>query len=174
MGLLVLGLGLGGAGVFGALFHMINNALAKVIMFFTAGSIAQKYGSARVGDVRGVLHAYPVTGMFLIVGFLAGTGMFPFATFHSELMILNAAITSKHHVLAAAVVVCLALVFVGIGQIILEAAHGTPTTPVLGRKENIFMNTAIGLGAVGLFVLGVWLPVPLERVIRAAAALVET
>ncbi len=172
MGLLVLGLGLGGAGVFGALFHMINNALAKVIMFFTAGSIAQKYGSARVGDVRGVLHVYPVTGVFLIVGFLAGTGMFPFATFHSELMILNAAITSKHYVLAVVVVACLALVFVGIGRIILEAAQGEASAPVLEKKENIFMNTAIGLGAAGLFVLGVWLPVPLERVIRAAAALV--
>ncbi len=172
MGLLVLGLGLGGAGVFGALFHMINNALAKVIMFFTAGSIAQKYGSSRVGDVRGILHVYPVTGMFLIVAFLAGTGMFPFATFHSELMILNAAIASRQYVLAAAVVACLALVFVGIGRIILDAAHGEATAPVLEKKENLFMNTAIGLGAAGLVVLGVWLPVPLERVIRAAAALV--
>ena len=37
MGILVLGLGLGAVGLFGALFHMINNALAKVIMFLTAG-----------------------------------------------------------------------------------------------------------------------------------------
>ena len=42
MGILVLGLGLGGIGLFGALFHMITNALAKVVMFLTAGSIAQK------------------------------------------------------------------------------------------------------------------------------------
>lgn len=171
MGLLVLGLGLGGIGLFGALFHMINNALAKVVMFLTAGSIAQKYGSSRVEDVRGLLHTYPLTGIFLIAALLAGTGMFPFASFHSELMILNAAVISKHYVLAGAGAACLALMFIGIARLVLEMAHGRPTEPVLGKKENFFMNTAIA-AAVGLLIwLGGWMPVPLERVLREAAAL---
>lgn len=172
MGILVLGLGLGGVGIFGTLFHVINNALAKVVMFFTAGSIAQKYGSSRVEDVKGVIHVYPVTGVFLIIALFAGTGMFPFATFHSELMILNAAVISRHFVLAMIAVICLVVMFIGMARIVLGAVQGNPTEPVLAKRENFFMNAAIGSGAVMLVVLGLWMPVPLERALRAAAALV--
>ncbi|HNX91833.1 MAG TPA: proton-conducting transporter membrane subunit, partial [Candidatus Omnitrophota bacterium] len=68
MGILILGLAFGGPGIFGSFFHMVNNALAKVAMFLTAGSIAQKYGSSRADDIKGVIHAYPVTGVFLLAG----------------------------------------------------------------------------------------------------------
>ncbi|NTV28689.1 MAG: hydrogenase [Candidatus Omnitrophica bacterium] len=168
MGLLVLGLGMGGVGVFGALFHMINNALAKVIMFLTAGSIAQKYGSSRMDEVRGVIHIYPVTGTFLISALLAGTGMFPFATFHSELMILNAAVISRHYVLAFFVVACLAVMFIGVARIVLDIVHGQPTEPVLEKKENFFMNSAIVAAIIGLIGIGLWMPAPLEKILSAA------
>jgi len=172
MGILVLGLGLGAVGLFGALFHMINNALAKVIMFLTAGSIAQKYGSCRTDDVSGVIHIYPVTGVFLIAALLAGTGVFPFATFHSELLILNASIISKHYLLAAVGILCLALMFIGIGKIVLGVIHGQPKEPRLAKKENIYMNVAIA-GAILLLVsIGIWMPLPLANLIRHAVTLV--
>ncbi len=171
MGLLVLGLGLGGIGVFGAIFHMINNALAKVIMFLTAGSTAQKYGSSRVNEVRGIIHTYPLTGVFLIVALLAGTGMFPFATFHSELMILNAAVISKHYSLVVFCVVCLAIMFIGFARISLDIVFGQPTEPVLAKKENRLMNVAILTAILALIAVGLWMPMPLEKVIREAAAM---
>jgi hydrogenase-4 component F len=171
MGIMVLGLAFGGIGVFGALFHMINNALSKVVMFLAAGSIAQKYNSARMDDVRGVIHVYPMTGIFLIVGLLAGTGMFPFATFHSELMILNSAIRSGHYALALAGVGCLAIIFIGIARIVLEMVYGVPSEPVLPKKENFWMNVAIGSAAVALIVIGLWMPPFLEKILQDAAAL---
>ena len=172
MGLLVLGLGLGAVGLFGALFHMINNALAKVIMFLTAGSVAQKYGSSRADEVRGVIHIYPVTGVFLIAALLAGTGVFPFATFHSELLILNAAIISKHYFLAAVGIICLALMFIGIGKIVLGVIHGQPKEPLLAKKENIYMNAAIAIAVMLLISIGLWMPHPLEKLIHHAVILV--
>ncbi|MBF0571021.1 MAG: hydrogenase [Candidatus Omnitrophica bacterium] len=172
MGLLVLGLGLGTVGLFGALFHMINNALAKVVMFLTAGSLAQKYGSASADEIRGVIHIYPLTGVFLIAALLAGTGMFPFATFHSELLILNAAIISKHYLMAAVGVVCLGLMFIGIGKIILNVIHGQPKEPLLAKKENIYMNVAIAMAGILLISIGLWMPSPLEKLLHNAAALI--
>jgi len=173
MGLLVLGLGLGAVGLFGALFHMINNALAKVIMFLTAGSVAQKYGSTSADQVRGVIHLYPLTGVFLIAALLAGTGMFPFGTFHSELLILNAMIISKQYLLVAISVVCLAIMFIGIGKIVLDIIHGQPKEPVLPKNENLFMNAAIAAAVVLLITIGLWMPSPLEKLLHDAVALVE-
>ena len=172
MGILVLGLGLGGLGIFGALFHMVNNALAKVVMFLTAGSIAQKYGSSRVEDVRGIIHTYPMTGIFLIVSLFAGTGMFPFATFHSELLILNASIISKHYLLAGSFVLCLAVIFIGMARIVLAFVYGQPTEPVLAKKENFFMNTTIVVAAVVLLGVGLWMPVSLNRALHEAVTLI--
>ena len=172
MGLLVIGLGLGPIGLFGALFHMINNAIAKVIMFLTAGSIAQKYGSSRADEVTGVIHIYPQTGIFLIAALLAGTGIFPFATFHSELLILNAAVISKHYTLAAVGIACLAIIFIGIGRIILGVIHGQPKEPLIAKKENIYMNTAIATAVVLLISIGIWMPHPLEKLLHDAVVLV--
>ncbi|MFA6357905.1 MAG: proton-conducting transporter membrane subunit [Candidatus Omnitrophota bacterium] len=172
MGILVLGLALGGVGVFGALFHMINNAIAKAIMFLTAGSVAQKYGSSSVDKIKGVIHVYPLTGAFLIVSLLAGTGMFPFATFHSELMILNAVIIGQHYILAALFIICLAFIFIGIARIVLEIVYGSSTKPVLANKENFFMNAAIIVSIAALVGIGIWMPTPLVNVLRAATVLV--
>jgi len=172
MGFLVLGLGLGGVGLFGALFHMINNALAKVIMFLTAGSIAQKYGSSRTDDIRGVIHIYPVTGIFMIAALLAGTGVFPFATFHSELLILNASIISQHYFLAAVGIICLAVMFIGIGKIVLGVIHGQPKEPLLAKKENVIMNAAIAVAVVLLISIGLWMPSPLEHLLHHAVTLI--
>ncbi|MFA5117322.1 MAG: proton-conducting transporter membrane subunit [Candidatus Omnitrophota bacterium] len=172
MGILVLGLGLGGIGLFGALFHMITNALAKVVMFLTAGSIAQKYGSSRVDDVKGIINTFPATGVFLLLSLFAGTGMFPFATFHSELMILNGAIISRQYLLAGIFVAALIVIFIGLARIVLEAVYGPPTEPVLAKKESFFMNSAIAVSAAALISLGLWMPAPLEKVLREAVAMI--
>jgi len=171
MGLLVLGLGMGAVGLYGALFHMINNALAKVIMFLTAGSVAQKYGSTRTDEVTGVIHIYPVTGVLLIAAFLAGIGIFPFATFHSELLILNAAIISRHFLLAAVGVSCLAVMFIGIGKIVLGMIHGKPKEPLIAKKENFYMNMAIAMAVVLLAGIGLWMPGALKHLISDAVLL---
>jgi hydrogenase-4 component F len=173
MGILVIGLALGGAGLFGALLHMITNALSKVVMFLTAGSIAQKYGSSRGGDVRGVIHIYPVTGLLLILALFAGTGMFPFATFHSELMVLNAAVMSRHYALAGIFALSLMIIFIGMARLILDMVYGKPTDPQLPMKENMLMNAPILMAAAALIALGFWVPGSLVRVISDAVIIVS-
>ena len=39
MGILALGIGLGGAGVFGAMLHAVNHSLTKAMLFLVAGNI---------------------------------------------------------------------------------------------------------------------------------------
>jgi len=172
MGLLILGLGLGAVGIFGAFFHMINNALAKAVMFLTAGSIAQKYGARSFPEVRGVIHTYPVTGVFLLVALLAGTGAFPFATFHSELLIINASVITKHYVLAGFMVLCLAAIFIGMAKLTLELVYGEPVLPGHVQKEDGWMNMTIGFAALVLLALGLWMPGILSQVLRKAVALI--
>ena len=84
MGILALGVGLGGAGSFGALLHAVNHSLAKAMLFLLAGNILAAYRTKATAEVRGMARVLPVTGALWIAGFLAITGSPPFGPFVSR------------------------------------------------------------------------------------------
>ncbi|MDO8580046.1 MAG: proton-conducting transporter membrane subunit, partial [Candidatus Omnitrophota bacterium] len=180
MGILALGIGLGGVGLYGSLFHMINNAFAKGMIFLVTGNIYQAYQSKKVKDVKGLLGSYPVTGIFLVMGFLAVTGVPPFGTFYSELMILNAAIQSRHYWVAFFYILFLAVIFMGIAESVLRMLHrGTkgqttgPAPPMAGpaHKEDLRLILPIlFLGAIVL-ILGFYMPSFLDDALKGSSAL---
>ena len=59
----------------------------------------------------------------------------------------------------------------GIARIVLEMVYGVPSEPVLPKKENFWMNAAIGFAAAALIVIGLWMPPFLEKILQDAAAL---
>ena len=105
---------------------MINNAFTKGIAFLVTGNLYKQYHSKKVSEVRGVLRKFPITGIFLLAGFLAVSGVPPFGTFISELIILYAAIAGHHYVVAFFYCLFLALIFIGIADIILKMTQGRP------------------------------------------------
>src|SRR5574341_387150 len=113
IGVICLGLGFGGYwGVFGALFHVVNHALSKSLLFIISGNILLKYHSAEIREVRGLLHAAPCTGALFLAGMLALIGLPPFAPFISELIIFRAGLESYPWT-AAMGVILLVVVFGG-------------------------------------------------------------
>jgi hydrogenase-4 component F len=94
MGLAMIGFGVGGAaGTFGALFHLLNHALAKSLAFFAAGNIHWRFDTREISGVHGLAKAQPLTAMALLVAGLALVGMPPFSLFNSELMVVSALAT---------------------------------------------------------------------------------
>src|SRR5439155_17193984 len=126
MGLLVLGLGVGGLGSYGAVLHALNNGLVKAMVFLAVGYVVLATGTSAADEIRGVLRRMPASGILLIIGLFAVTGSPPFGMFISELTILNAVIGEHHPWVAAAMVALLAIIFVGIATMILEMVYGTP------------------------------------------------
>lgn len=171
MGILVFGLGLGGAGVFGCLFHALNNALAKPMLFFAAGNIREAYKSKSSMAVKGIVHVLPVTGFLWIAGFLASTGFPPFGLFLSEFTILKAALDQGHGILAGLFLLFLSLSFVGMATNVLRMAQGKPDPEVAGapRKEALLSILPPIMLFVPLLILGVYLPSPLRDLLMAAA-----
>ena len=90
MGILVLGVGIGGVGVYGALLHLVNNGLTKGVLFLAAGNIP-RWRPARPRRVArgGLLRALPASGALFLVGLFAITGSPPFGPFVSEFTILR-------------------------------------------------------------------------------------
>lgn len=114
MGIISIGTGIGGvAGIYGALLHILNHALAKPLMFFVSGKIQSKYGSTQIEKVRGVLSSMPFLGTMSFIGLLALTGTPPLNIFLSEFTILKAGIDKGHWLTLFIMLVLLATVFFG-------------------------------------------------------------
>jgi len=175
MGILAIALGLGGAARFGAFLHLVNNALAKGVMFLSAGNIHRAYGSKSTDDVAGAMRRLPISGTLFLLGFLAVTGSPPFGPFVSELWIINAAFGDGAIAVGVLFLVLMLVVFIGMGSTVLPMVQGTPSEAA-GRTT--FRDDALTAGPiVGLMLLvlllGLTLPGPLRALIDDAVAYLQ-
>jgi hydrogenase-4 component F len=176
MGILVLGIGIGGLAAFGALLHLVNNALTKGVMFIAAANIHRAYGTKTTDTVAGALRRVPISGALFLAGFFAVTGTPPFGPFLSEFTILQGIIAQERYGVAAAFLVLLFVVFVGMASTVFAVVQGKPRDdlPDTGFHDSLgTVGPAIVLLIVVL-VLGLWVPPALETALRDAAIFVET
>ncbi|MHB1562036.1 MAG: proton-conducting transporter transmembrane domain-containing protein [Isosphaeraceae bacterium] len=175
MGILVLGVGLGGLAVYGALLHLINNGLTKGVLFLSAGNIHRAYGSKLTDDVHGAIRRVPLSGSLFLAGFFAITGSPPFGPFVSEFTIASAAAASGQYFACGLFLTLLAVVFVGMGATVLSVVQGNSPD---GPWTTSFRDSVSTAGPIVLFlalvlVLGLYIPPPLESLLREAAASLE-
>jgi hydrogenase-4 component F len=173
MGVLVLGIGLGGLAVYGALLHLINNGLTKGVLFLSAGNIHRAYGSKLVDDVQGALRRVPLSAGLFLAGFLALTGSPPFGPFVSEFTIATAALGSGHFLAGGLFLLLLAIVFVGMGATVLTVVQGQPVEgiPPNGFRDSVRTGGPIVLFLALVLILGVYVPASLQSLLGEAASL---
>jgi hydrogenase-4 component F len=173
MGILVLGVGVGGLAVYGALLHLINNGLTKGVLFLSAGNIHRAYESKLTDHVRGALRRVPLSGGLFLAGFLAITGSPPFGPFVSEFTIVNAALGSGRFVAGGLFLFLLGVVFIGMGATVLAVVQGKPPeeTPANGFHDSFRTGAPVVLFLALVLLLGVYVPAPLQDLLHNAAAL---
>jgi hydrogenase-4 component F len=175
MGILVLGTGLGGLALYGALLHLINNGLTKGVLFLSAGNIHRAYGSKVTDDVRGAIERVPLSGALFLAGFLAITGSPPFGPFVSEFTIVSAALASGQFVAGGMFLLLLGVIFIGMGTTVLSVVQGKAPdeAPPGGFHDSFLTGAPILMFMALVLLLGLYVPPPLEALLREAARLVE-
>ena len=178
MGLLALGLGVGGASAYGSVLHVLNNGIAKCMLFLVAGNLVLATGSSAAADMRGLFRVRPVSSGLLLAGLFAVTGSPPFGLFVSELAIVTGAIREHRVWVAVTMLVLLAIIFAAIGGMIISIVFGDTHGTAGGAGESIaparesgwLIAGPIGLAALVLM-LGVYIPAPLRDSLAQAARL---
>jgi hydrogenase-4 component F len=175
VGILVLGIGIGGLATYGSLLHLINNGLTKGVLFLSAGNIHRAYGSKVTDDVRGAIQRVPLSGALFLAGFLAITGSPPFGPFVSEFTILNAAVGSGQFFVGGLFLLLLGVVFIGMGATVLAVVQGNAPEQKeeKGFHDNVSTGAPILLFMALVLLLGLYVPPPLESLLREAAAFLE-
>jgi hydrogenase-4 component F len=170
MGILVLGIGLGGIGIFGSFLHLLNNAFTKGVLFLASGNIHRAYKSKLTDEVSGALKRLPVSGWLFLVGFIAVIGTPPFGPFVSEFAILRGALEGGRFVVGGLYLFLLMVVFMGMGRTVLDVCQGEPTAAAeaTGFQDTFFL-TVPPLLLLGLVLwIGINIPQPLMNIIQDA------
>jgi len=175
-GLICFGLGLGAAGVFAALLHLVNHTAAKSLMFFLAGDIERKYGSSAIKQVRGLLKVAPWTGGLFAAGLLALMGLPPFGLFISEFSLFRAGF-AQHHLwlrgLLGAALFLLLVAFVSFITRLNQMLYGeAPAGLAVGQTAGWRVAPML-LGLLVLVALGLTLPAPLETLLNQIVRVVS-
>ncbi|MDD4980153.1 MAG: proton-conducting transporter membrane subunit [Candidatus Omnitrophica bacterium] len=86
--------------IFAALFHLVNHALFKSLLFLDAGAIEYSTGTRRLDKLGGLSSRLPVTCSTSLIGSLAISGIPPLGGFWSKLLIVIAAVQARYFGLA--------------------------------------------------------------------------
>jgi len=117
IGYVVLGIGLGimllarGANpawaslaILGGLFHLVNHAVYKSLLFLTSGSIEMATGTRQLKEMGGLAKRLPFTRTANAVASASIVGVPPFSGFWSKLILVMAAVQAHYYWIAAIIV----------------------------------------------------------------------
>lgn len=180
MGYILLGVGIGGLGVAGStiggqggLFHMLNNAIYKSLLFLCAGAIIYKVGTSNMEKLGGLGKKMPITTFVFVIGALAIAGVPPFNGFASKYLIYYAGYEVSPVFTVIAVTIS-ALTLAYFLKAISSVFLGQPTEKVQEADEvSKWMLVPMVILAALCIILGVLPHLGLEVVEPAREALLE-
>jgi multicomponent Na+:H+ antiporter subunit D len=118
MGYVVLGIGLGALilaqggnplwaslAILGGLFHLVNHAVFKSLLFLTSGSVEMATGTRQLKQMGGLVERMPYTRAACTIASASIAGVPPFNGFWSKLLLVIAAVQAGFFGLAAVTVV---------------------------------------------------------------------
>ncbi len=174
-GIIIFALGLGTPlAYFGALLHMLNNALAKLVLFLTVGNIRSAFKTKITRRVTGAIKVAPVSATLYIVGIFAITGWPPFGLFISEFSIITAGFSDGKIFPSILFIGLIATVFVGFIYYGTGMVFGEPYRKMKKDEGNILPLIMIGMLIVFLLILGTAIPSFIYDFITKAVAVIQS
>ncbi len=136
MGIIVIGVALGGVGLFAALLHAFGHSLMKAAFFLTSQNILVRFETKYIERVRGLLQTDRLTGWIWIGCFVGIAGIPPSPLFLSEFLIVTAFFQRGLFWLAALFFLLLTIILFGLGKAVLHMTFGPVQQPSVKTPRN--------------------------------------
>ena len=154
MGIAAIGLGIGGAGVWAAVFHVVCHTLIKSSLFLQMAVVRQVYNGYRINRIGDYIHINRVGAVGLLTGMVVLVAFPPSPLFLSELMILKQTIADGRWWLVTGIMLLLCLVIYFFCSRLLrlcyqprqDELHPSATDRALSWSALSLLAAAIGLG----------------------------
>jgi len=149
-------------GITGSLFHIMNHAIMKSLLFLCSGAFLYAVDSRNLDELAGIGKKMRITGVMFTIGCLSIAGIPPLNGFQSELMILLSGIglggkSAIWYVLSAIMLVNLLFSVAYYLRLIQTLTLREPsTTSVNAREAPIGMLLPMGILTVLCIVIGIY------------------
>ena len=174
MGVIAFGLGMFTSNsLFAALFHMVNNAFTKSLLFLAAGNVHLKYKTREISKITGLIRTIPITGLTFLLGLFAIAGVPPFSIFSSELNMIIAAFSANCFFQAALLILFSASVFAGIAWSALKMFFGNSESPEVkpGETNRLGLSVLFTLLLI-ITITGMLMPEEFKKLLESASGII--
>ncbi|MFC1560129.1 complex I subunit 5 family protein [Candidatus Margulisiibacteriota bacterium] len=165
MGYVIFGIGLGTPlGILGGLFHLLNHATFKSLLFLNSGAVEYKTDTRDLKELGGLKEKMPVTSTTSLIASMSIAGIPPFNGFWSKLFIIIAGVMSGHYIMTLlAVIVSIVTLasflkvekFVYFGKLKEKFKNITEVPFFMGAAMVILAFVCIGVGLAFPYVINV-------------------
>ncbi len=175
MGYVMVGIALATPlGILGGLFHLINHAVFKSLLFLCSGSFEYATGTRQLKQLGGLIRRMPWSGTSCSVAALSISGVPPFNGFWSKLIIIIALFQAKYYFLAAVTVFVSFMTLISFIKVQKYALFGSLPERLERVKESPALMVA-GMVILALLCVGLGLLYPFygNQLLAAAQQLIS-
>jgi hydrogenase-4 component F len=163
IGIALVGFGVGGAGIFAGVWHLLNHALAKSLAFYGSGLVMLRHQHRLIDRMFGLVRQMPLAGLAILGAGIALAGLPPFGLFVSEVLIAASAYAGNPTV----AYLFLAVLAVAFATLLYQVLRLTLGDPVEEGKEvslrcRAYASAAVGINLAALSILGLQVPHSLQ------------
>ncbi len=170
IGYIAMGLGLASyIGLQAAIYHAINHAVAKALLFLAAGVFIHVMGTRNIDDISGIGRAMPLTTISFIIAAFSLAGMPPFNGFASKSLLYIGFMDAGLAPVAIIIVLSSALAFMAYAKIIYGVWLKAPTRDISGVRDPSWrMRVPLIVLSITCILLGILSPYVLSHVVNPA------
>ena len=169
MGIVAIGLGIGGVGVWAALFHVVCHTFIKSSLFLQIGIVRHIYNSYRINRIGDYININKIGAIALMAGMVVVLAFPPSPLFISELMILSQTIADGKWWLMVVMMFLLCVVIYSICQRIIKLCYQPNQDELHLSNVNRRLSFSALTLLIGAIILGLWQPEPLVQLISKIA-----
>jgi multicomponent Na+:H+ antiporter subunit D len=137
----------------GGIFHLVNHAAFKGLLFLNAGAIEFRIGTRDLRKMGGLSKSMPVTSATSFIASMSISGIPPFNGFFSKLVIIVAAVMAKFYLLAALAVIVSIITLASFLKFQRYAFYDKPEYPKEPKPCEVPFPMAFSMSVLGIICL---------------------
>jgi multicomponent Na+:H+ antiporter subunit D len=155
----------------GGLFHIMNHAFYKGLLFLTAGVMYRRFGTRNLNLMMGLAHREKFVTAAFIIGALAIAGIPPFNGFASKLLIYQS-VYLFNPLLAIIAMFVSVLTLASFVKVFYSAFLGPERSDLIANSEPVSMSMKAGMAILCLLVIlfGLFPDLIINSVIKSAVS----
>lgn len=169
MGIVAIGLGIGGVGVWAALFHVVCHTLIKSSLFLQMAVARQVYESYRINRLGDYMAVNKVGALGMLIGTIVVLAFPPSPLFLSEVMIFQSIFASGRWWIAAIMLILLCIVIYSISARIIKLCYQPNQEQLHPSSVDRALSWSALLLLAAAMILGLWQPECLTQTLNQIA-----